>query len=90
MAEYNNLAELRQELTADDPDQRANAYAAVLNADLEVSDVLGPEPPTQALEDAGVVPENTTENRKPAAEHRVEQTELLKEIRDILKSQGGA
>lgn len=55
--QYDGLASLRQALTADDPDQRAPAYGAVMEADLEPSEVLSTEPPEGQLRQAGVIPE---------------------------------
>lgn len=85
--EYPSLSDLRSDLTADDPDERASAYSAVLEADLVVSDVLGQEPPSEELVEAGVIPENDTSNQPSTVEQRRRNEELLTEIRDLLKAQ---
>lgn len=61
--EYDGLAALRAALTADDPDERAPAYGAVYEADLEPSEVLGQEPPEDRLVEAGVIPSSEDRGR---------------------------
>lgn len=84
MAEYNSLPELRGKLTVDNPDERASAYQSVLQADLEVSDVLSNDPPVSALEEAGVIPQDKAKSYESAAEYREQTVELLQEIRDAV------
>lgn len=85
--EYNSLAELRSELTADDPDERANAYGSVMGQDVQVSQVLGTDPDEVALRDlraAGVIPEESSSAGRSKAERDEEVVELLVEVRDLL------
>lgn len=91
MAEFPSLAALRSGLTTDDADERGRAYGAVLGAegDIQPSDVLASDPSEEtvsALEDAGVLPENSGGRpRRPVDERDEEIVELLREIRDILE-----
>lgn len=57
MAHYRSVAELRQALSSDDADRRADAYGAVygVDDDIEPRDVLGENPPKDILVEAGVV-----------------------------------
>lgn len=90
--EYSSLAELRSELTADDADERANAYGSVMEQDVQVSQVLGSKPDQSAvktLAEAGVIPDDSAEQGRPAAEREEEVVELLKDIRDAVQG-GGA
>lgn len=93
MADFPNLAALRRGLTTDDADQRGQAYQAVLQADVQPSEVLGADPAeetVEALESADVIPEGSGSGggRGRRVDEREEEiVELLKEIRD---NTGGA
>lgn len=97
MPEYSDLADLREELTVDDPDRRANAYGAVMSLegdDVQVSDVLGPQPDDDtvaALVDGDVIPPRRGSDRdaRPAADRDAEMLQVLREIRDLLQTDGG-
>lgn len=90
MAEYSSLAELRADLTADDPDERASAYGAVLSADIEVSEVLSSNPPEDDLREAGVIPElDESDTLPPAAETRKRTNDLLEQVVEQLKQMNG-
>lgn len=83
MSDYPGLAALRSGLTTDDPDQRAEAYGSVLNADVQPSQVLEASPDeavVQALVEADVIPEDADADREPAAVQRQKMVELLKQI----------
>lgn len=82
--QYDSMAELRAALTDEDPDRRAPAYGAVMEADLEPSAVLGQDPPETALVDAGIIPERPSDTGRPSSEVREEQLSVLKEIRDAV------
>lgn len=89
MPRYSSLAALRSALTTEDADDRGQAYGAILNApgNVQPSDVLSNDPDEDVLEplqDDDVLPESASANRRSNAEHREEQTELLREIRDLL------
>lgn len=92
--DYDDLAQLRGALTAEDPDRRATAYSAVLEQDLDVSTILKgdvPETAVQGLRDGGVIPEaDESETGPPAASVRQETLEVLKEIRDAVQNDGGS
>lgn len=85
---YDGLAQLRAELTADDPDRRAPAYGAVMEAGLKPSQVLGQQPPEAQLVGAGVIPESASESSRPARAVREETLEVLKDIRDAVQGGG--
>lgn len=90
--QYSSLAELRSQLTDDDPDERANAYGAVMQEDVQPSQVLGTnpdQPAVQSLVEAGIIPEKSSEGGRPAAERDEEVVEILKEIRDAVQNDGG-
>lgn len=90
--QYSNLAALRSELTTDDPDERANAYGAVMEHDVQPSQVLGNDPDDEAVEklvEAGVIPEQAANGGRSAAEREEEALAVLKEIRDAVQG-GGA
>lgn len=86
--QYNGLPDLRQALTADEANRRAEAYSAVLEHDIPPEDVLSANPPKDALQDAGVIPDSGPE-MPAASEDRQEKLQLLREIRDLLAG-GGA
>lgn len=89
--QYSNLAELRSELTDENPDDRANAYGAVMQNDVQPSQVLGSQPDPEAVQtlvEAGVIPEQTSDKGRPKAERDEEMLRVLKEIRDAV--QGGS
>lgn len=97
MPQFNDIAELRSALTSDDPDQRAPAYGAVMNQDVQPSAVLQSEPDetaVQSLVDADVIPEPNSSRGRAAAERDEEKAQLLREIRDavqdIADNTGGA
>lgn len=86
MSDYASLADLREELTANDPDQRANAYGAVMSHDIQPSQVLGSKPDQSAIDtltDNGVIPERSAPGRAKA-ERDEEVLTVLKECRDLL------
>lgn len=90
MADYNSLAALRGELTEDDPDRRAEAYSAVMEQDLQPSEVLASQPDeavVQGLVDGGVIPEQRDADREPAHKQRAKMLDLLQTIAD---NTGGA
>lgn len=90
MAEYNSLPELRADLTAEDPDERAQAYSAVLSADLDVSDVLSSDPPEDQLVKEDVIPApDSSESFPAAAKTRQETVSLLEDILEELKQMNG-
>lgn len=78
--DYDSLAKLRAALTSDDASARSDAYGAVLSNDIEPTDVLGEDPPAQALKDAGVIPEDG------GGEGHLD---VLKDIRDLLEAAHG-
>lgn len=83
MADYSNLASLRGGLTADNPDNRAEAYQAVMNAGVQPSEVLASDPDEETVEtlvEADVIPAGASARSKPVDERweRIEQ--LLEEI----------
>lgn len=62
MAEYTSLAELREALVSDDASVRSDAYGAVLEHDVEPTDILGSDVDEAAVSDlraAGVLPEES-------------------------------
>lgn len=86
MPEYDNLADLRQALSADDPDSRAEAYGAVMQHDVEPSQLLQTPPDDGAVEtlrSADVLAQPGEEDRS-AADQRQEILEKLNEIADHL------
>lgn len=90
MAQYPSLATLRSVLTAQDPDDRGEAYGAVYEAGVNPSDVLGVEPSDETVDtlvESGVIPKDSAEDYRDAAEYRQETVGLLEEIRDILEAQ---
>lgn len=84
--QYDGLAELREALTADDPDRRAPAYGAVMEADLEPSAVLSTDPPGQALRDAGVIPAD--QGRGRTTDDQLDQ--IVQLLQEIAANTGGA
>lgn len=91
MPDFPSLAALRQGLTTDDADQRGRAYGSVLNADVQPSDILGSDPDEEVvdqLEDADVIPTGSSSDRRPVAEVRRQQTDLLEEILAELRGDG--
>lgn len=91
MPEYPNLAELREELTIDDPDRRANAYGTVLSSDVEVSDVLESNPDDDVVEelvDDDVIPPRGPGGGtgRPAADRQERVIQLLEDILQELET----
>lgn len=85
--QYSSLAELRAELTDDSPDDRANAYGAVMENDIQPSQVLGSSPDTSAVQtlvEAGVIPDESGAPGRPKADRDEELLTVLKECRDLL------
>lgn len=83
MPQFSNLASLRGGLTADDPDRRAEAYSAVLNADLQPSQVLESSPEDDVVEtlvDAEVIPASAGGGRQPINQRWERIEELLERI----------
>lgn len=84
MATYENLARLRQALSSDDPDDRAEAYGDVIENDVKPSEILETPPDdakVQMLRDADVLPEEDPGGPRVAAnEQRKRIIELLEEI----------
>lgn len=95
MPDYPDLADLREELTVDDPDRRANAYGAVMSSDVAVSDVLASDPDEEVvrtLVEDDVIPDRGPGGGgrgRPASERDEAIVELLEEIRDALQTDGG-
>lgn len=92
MPQYQDLSDLREELTVDDPDRRANAYGAVmaLEDDVQISDVLGPQPDEDVVDSlvaADVIPPQRGAGRdgRPAAERDEEIVDLLRDILEELR-----
>ena len=82
---YSSLPALRRALTDDDPDDRANAYGAVMSADVQPSQVLATPPDDAAiatLEEAGVLPTD-------AAEGNIGTQEYRRRVLDALESDDG-
>lgn len=82
MTDYSSLAELRGALTSEDPQQRADAYGAVLETDGDVPAVL--ETPVgddtvQTLVDGGVIPESKSAGMT-TREYRTKVLDLLEQI----------
>lgn len=88
-APYGDIAQLREALTVEDPDQRAPAYGAVMEAGFQPSEVLSNDPPEEDLAEAGVIGTAGGDSGRPAQEVREEQVELLRDIRDLLAANGG-
>lgn len=91
-AQYDGLAQLRDALSSDDPDYRAEAYGAVMGEDLKPSQVLETPPEdsvVSTLEDAGVVPENSTEQKMDTATWRQEALAVLQQIEENTAGSGG-
>lgn len=89
---YSDLAALREALTADDPDDRANAYGDVMEQDVQPSELLGTDPDgaaVQTLVEANVIPESESGGApgRKTSERDEEIVALLKEIAD---NTGGA
>lgn len=82
MPDYGSLAALRDALTSDDPDTRAEAYQAVLETDTKVSAVLGGDVSDEVvatLVEADVIPEGGTAS-PPVSENWERALELLESI----------
>lgn len=89
MPQFNDIAELRSALTSDDPDERAPAYGAVMNEDVQPSAVLQSQPDEAAVEslvDADVIPSPDQTGGRAAAERDEEKAQLLREIRDAVQA----
>lgn len=79
MAQYQNLARLREALTSDDAETRSEAYGVVYEkADVSPTEVLNDDDVEQHLQEVGVVeaPDNRTSNH----EQREQIIELLQQI----------
>lgn len=82
MTQYPSLAALRGSLTADDPDQRGDAYSAVYEAAQKPSAVLDSDPDPEVIEaliGADVIPESGVDSID-TVEYRQQVIELLGEI----------
>lgn len=79
--QYSSVASLRESLTSDNPDTRAEAYTAVLNADVQPSLILNTPPDSGAvnqLVEAGVLPAPADDT--PGSDRFARMVELLEEI----------
>lgn len=84
MAQYNDTAALRAALTDDDPDDRAEAYGAVMGQDVQPSELLQTPPKPAALETlraAGVLGDAASDGA-PIGDRWERIEELLEAIRD--------
>lgn len=85
--DYSSLAELRAELTDDNPDDRANAYGAVIGHDIQPSQVLGADPDASAVQTlvaANVIPDESGSPGRQKGDRDEELLTVLKECRDLL------
>lgn len=91
MPDYDDLADLREELTVDDPDRRAQAYGAVMSSDVEVSDVLAADPTDDVVdvlvEDDVIPPVGLRGGHTRPVSERDEA--LLEALEDIKRLLGG-
>lgn len=87
MPEFDTVADLREALTANDPDRRAQAYGDVMAEDVQPSAILDTPPDETALEtlrDADVLDEERGAGRSMRdVNDRI--VELLEDIRDELQ-----
>lgn len=88
-APYSDITELRGAATADDPDDRAEAYRIITENDFQVKEVLSQDPPVDALEDAGLI-EPSGPDYPDGAEWRQDVLEKLDEIAENTAGSGGA
>lgn len=88
MADYDSLPELREALTSDSPDRRADAYGDVMSEDIQPSQLLETPPDATALQtlrDANVIPDEDRDRGQSMRDVNQRIVELLEQILDELQ-----
>lgn len=83
LAQYRDLASLRDAMTSDEADQRVDAYMAVRDAGVDPDDVLTARPDESAVEtlrETDVIGPEPTDDGMTAYEQRQRIIELLEDL----------